>query len=112
VVGFYREVLRVLRPGGTFCYADCLPPSLVPRLARALSLLGFIQQRQVDITANVAHAITLGIAEYRQTLLESCQSAEGVEQAESLVNSIRGSIFENYKSGRTHYWIWQLRKRR
>ena len=50
---FYREVFRVLRPGGHFCYTDVLPTRRVPDLEALLAETGFEMLRRRDITANV-----------------------------------------------------------
>lgn len=51
---FYREVARVLRPGGTFLYADLMPVGIVGAIARVMGALGFTLLHHRDISPNVA----------------------------------------------------------
>lgn len=50
---FYREVARILRPGGTFLYADLMPTTVVDAIARVMDELGFTLLHHRDISANV-----------------------------------------------------------
>lgn len=54
VESFYREVARILRPGGTFLYADLMPTPVVATIARVMAELGFTLRHHRDISANVA----------------------------------------------------------
>jgi SAM-dependent methyltransferase len=57
---FLREVLRVLRPGGHFCFADITDASgHTARLNRLFEELGFTVLQKEDITANVVKSLTL-----------------------------------------------------
>jgi SAM-dependent methyltransferase len=51
---FYREVARVLRPGGTFLYADLMPTTVVTMIERVLARLGLERTVHRDISENVA----------------------------------------------------------
>jgi phthiocerol/phenolphthiocerol synthesis type-I polyketide synthase E len=53
VGAFYREVERVLRPGGRFLYADLHSAERWPDLRRQVRERGFVWVRERDITANV-----------------------------------------------------------
>ena len=53
VEAFYREVARILRPGGTFLYADLMPTPIVATIARVFADLGFTARHHRDISANV-----------------------------------------------------------
>ncbi|MEM6794702.1 MAG: class I SAM-dependent methyltransferase, partial [Acidobacteriota bacterium] len=50
---FYREVYRVLEPGGHFCYTDVWPVVRMRELEEALRETGFELLRRRDITSNV-----------------------------------------------------------
>jgi phthiocerol/phenolphthiocerol synthesis type-I polyketide synthase E len=54
---FYREVRRVLRPGGLFLYGDVLPRPRSDAALRQLQRLGFAVIRSRDVTANVARSV-------------------------------------------------------
>ena len=53
---FYREVARVVRPGGSFLYTDLFPRPLVPACRDALVALGFDVVSEQDVTPNVARS--------------------------------------------------------
>lgn len=50
---FFREVFRVLRPGGWFLYADLMGPEAMDRNIKQLCGLGFEKTRDQVITSNV-----------------------------------------------------------
>jgi len=50
---FFREVARILRPGGWFLYADLINHGVLPAYRRVLAALGFELVTDRDITANV-----------------------------------------------------------
>lgn len=50
---FYREVFRVLRPGGYFLYSDVLPKEKHVESEEYLKELGFTVLRNQDITSNI-----------------------------------------------------------
>jgi SAM-dependent methyltransferase len=56
---FYAEVLRVLRPGGYFFYADLQWPDAIDALSATLQGIGFELLQTDDITANVSRALQL-----------------------------------------------------
>ena len=56
---FFREVARLLRPGGTFLHADLLPTELVAAVRRVCADLGFEETHHRDISANVAASSVL-----------------------------------------------------
>jgi len=50
---FYREVYRVLKPGGYFLYTDIFPNAELPDFISYLKSLGFSLEVDRDITSNV-----------------------------------------------------------
>jgi phthiocerol/phenolphthiocerol synthesis type-I polyketide synthase E len=50
---FYREVFRVLRPGGWFLYTDVLPTADTRRSLSALAETGLVLRAERDVTPNV-----------------------------------------------------------
>jgi SAM-dependent methyltransferase len=69
---FYREVARVLRPGGVFCYADNMHPDQAAEADRLLAGMGATVMWSRDITREVSRGIELNdelLAEVRASLL-------------------------------------------
>lgn len=53
VCAFYRQVFRVLTPGGDFLYTDAMPVGRFAECTRYLRQTGFVPELDRDITANV-----------------------------------------------------------
>jgi ubiquinone/menaquinone biosynthesis C-methylase UbiE len=53
IFAFYRQVFRVLAPGGDFLYTDAMPVGRFVECTRYLRQTGFAQELDRDITANV-----------------------------------------------------------
>jgi SAM-dependent methyltransferase len=56
VVAFYRQVFRVLRPGGRFLYADSFETEALPGRVEALRGIGFTLNDRRDITENIVRS--------------------------------------------------------
>ncbi|MEL7208161.1 MAG: class I SAM-dependent methyltransferase [Actinomycetota bacterium] len=56
VEAFHHEVARVLKPGGTFLYADLMPAEIIPAIERVMNGLGLVRERHRDISPNVAES--------------------------------------------------------
>lgn len=66
IEAFYREVARVLRPGGAFLYTDLFPRPVLDACRQALVALGFEVEHERDITANVARSRATRAARQKQ----------------------------------------------
>jgi len=53
IQSFYAEVYRVLAGGGYFLYTDLMPVQQIQACVGRLALLGFVVQRDRDVTPNV-----------------------------------------------------------
>jgi SAM-dependent methyltransferase len=109
---FLREVARVLRPGGRFCFADIVQGG---ELADLRELLGRVPALRVldeqDITANVARAIERNREHLSRLLLDATDPhlCNGAIVAD-LIRSINVQIHDNYASGRWGYRVWLVEK--
>jgi SAM-dependent methyltransferase len=54
IESFFREVARLVRPGGHFLYTDLMRASLVEPFKATMAALGFELTHERDITANVS----------------------------------------------------------
>lgn len=101
---FYREVKRVLVPGGYFLYSDCLAPHRMREGMDFLASIGLRLERDRDITSNV--------------LLSCDQVARGRLQAygtssvelEDFLGAPGSHYYESMREGRMTYRILKLRK--
>jgi len=65
---FFAEVVRVLKPGGHFLYADIRSQEELPEWSQQLAATGLDQLEEEDITARVVEALVLD-NERRQRLI-------------------------------------------
>ncbi len=105
---FYREVHRLLRPGGHFLYADLLAASKLAGLRSFWDELGFAVERELDITGNVllscdetarVHARAFGDGGSLRSFVDSFVAAPG------------SATYEVMKNGEGRYMSCKLRKR-
>ena len=103
---FYSEVSRVLVPGGRFLYADCLPVERFREAAELLDRLGFVVERERDITTNV-------IASCDQ-IAKSRVGAYGAGNDGGVLNDFLGApgshFYEEMRARRWTYRIYKLRR--
>ena len=106
IADFHLEVLRVLKTGRYFLYADLLPAMLASERIKNLQEIGFVLERNRDITKNVL----LSCDETAERRLGAF--AEGHDSG--LMNeflSVPGSqVYEELRNGEWAYKILRLRK--
>ena len=103
---FYREVHRVLRPGGWFLYTDCLPVERVAWSAAELETCGFVLARYRDITTNVL----LSCDAVAGTRVESFDEAGRDDTLVSFLGVPGSANYELMRTGQWRYWIRTLQK--
>lgn len=109
---FLAEVVRVLRPGGAFCYADVVRAAELPALARALAAERRLRVlREADITAGVARGIERGRTALAG-LLDGARDASLANSAiiDHLVHSINVQVHRHLAEGRWRYRAWRLER--
>ena len=105
VRNFFREVFRVLEPGGDFLYTDVLPVQQASDWAGLLQGAGFHLEEDRDISRNVMLSCD-AVARHRMQAYQPGSNA--------VMNNFLGTpgshVYEEMKSGRWTYRIMHLRK--
>ncbi len=104
---FYAEVHRVLVPGGYFLYTDALAVRQMINAIGYLEHIGFVMERDRDITANVLRSCD-EIASSRMQAF-SDRNDQGLMQ--NFLGTPGSQVYEEMRSGRWTYRILKLRKR-
>ncbi len=106
IYAFYREVHRVLGPGGRFLYTDLMPVEHLESYGSCLRGLGLALERDQDITPNVLRSLEAHAARN----LEVHDAPEGREVMEFFLAMPGSKPYRDLQEGRLSYRIWQLRK--
>lgn len=106
IYAFYREVHRVLGPGGRFLYTDLMPVAHMESYRSCLGGLGMTLERDQDITANVLRSLDSHAARN----LEVHDAPAGKEVMEFFLATPGSKPYRDLQEGRLSYRIWQLRK--
>jgi SAM-dependent methyltransferase len=106
---FFREVKRVLRPGGELLLTDFRPAAQVEPLLASIAAQGFELMHREDIAANVVHALELESERKRSALARYGDGA--IERGFRDFFGISGSpIHRALRSRETAYFCLRLRK--
>ncbi len=106
VRNFYREVYRVLAPGGHFLYTDVLPVQRAADWTGLLQATGLRVESDRDITPNVLRSCD-EVARYR---LRAYHDSAGAAVMNNFLGTPGSHVYEEMKSGRWTYRIMRLRK--
>lgn len=104
---FFAEAYRVLKPGGTFIYADIMNAADVPRYEKIWNRLGFRMTMNRDITANVLQSGEASFGNRIQVLGGSFESDEGTME---WLEAPGTQKHEDMKAGRRLFKIMHLVK--
>jgi phthiocerol/phenolphthiocerol synthesis type-I polyketide synthase E len=102
---FYREVYRVLAPGGHFLYSDCLPPDRFREATAYLEEVGLQIEQDRDITSNVL----LSCDEVSRQRVQAYRGAS--PELETFLGAPGSQYYEDMRAGRWTYRILRLHKK-
>ena len=106
IYAFYREMYRVLGPGGTFLYTDLMPVEHMDSYRSCLEGLGLTLERDQDITPNVL----LSLASYAARNLDVHAAPASREVMEFFLATPGSKPYRDLQEGRLSYRIWQFKK--
>ena len=104
---FFVEVLRVLRPGGYFCYTDgCWADD---DCSEELLDLGFDLLERLEITSNVLQALRKDSAR-RAKLFDAMKDRDLREEYKHWGGVVGYRAYNRFEAGQTRYFSHRLRK--
>jgi ubiquinone/menaquinone biosynthesis C-methylase UbiE len=104
---FFAEVLRVLKPGGYFCYTDgCWADD---DCTEDLLETGFELLERLEITSNVLHALRKDSAR-RSALFDAMRNRELREEYKHWGGVVGYRAYNRFEAGQTRYFSHRLRK--
>jgi ubiquinone/menaquinone biosynthesis C-methylase UbiE len=104
---FFAEALRVLRPGGHFCYTDgCWADD---DCTEDLLDAGFELLERLEITSNVLHALRKDSAR-RAALFDAMRNRELREEYKDWGGVVGYRAYNRFEAGQTRYFSHRLRK--
>jgi SAM-dependent methyltransferase len=108
---FYREVARVLRPGGSFLYTDLFQEHLFPACRGALVALGLEIVSEQDVTPNVARSRATRAERQKQAFAESAGALGGAGAGyEEWVGEEGSELHDALVDGTGRYAVLRLRR--
>jgi SAM-dependent methyltransferase len=104
---FFAEVLRVLKPGGFFCYTDgCWADD---DCTEDLLAAGFELLERLEITSNVLHALRKDSTR-RTALFDGMRNRELREEYKHWGGVVGYRAYNRFEAGQTRYFSHRLRK--
>jgi ubiquinone/menaquinone biosynthesis C-methylase UbiE len=105
---FWREVARVLPPGGDFLYTDLFPRHLLGACRSALQALGFELRTEQDVTANVARSRATRAERQKRAFAETVEG--GGAGYEEWVGEEGSELHQALVDGSGQYHVLRLRR--
>lgn len=103
---FYKEVFRVLKPGGYFLYTDLLSTTLLHHCKQLLQDLGFLIEQERDITTNVL----LSCDETARSHLNAFDRGNDAQLINNFLGVPGSQVYTEMRSGKSSYRIFKLAK--
>jgi len=106
---FFAEVVRVLRPGGDFLFADVGPMPYIEAVREELERCGLSILEQEDITSNVTEALEQNTQRHRASIQK--EVPVGLRAIFRNFAGLKGTpVFDAIRSGSWEYVRYVLRK--
>lgn len=107
VESFYREVHRVLAPGGPFLYGDAfISAERHERSLRALAELGFVMERADEVTANVVLSCDQIAARRQQAFARRTDT----DVINNFLATPGSDIYDALSTGAASFWLYRFRR--
>lgn len=108
---FLNQVMRVLRPGGYFLFADFRPADKVNALQKSIQEAGFILIKSTDITDNVYHSLKLDSDKKKALIQDTIHKP--FKKLFFEFAALKGTrTYEKFKRKELRYLSFVLQKRR
>ena len=109
IKAFFREVHRILSPGGHFLFADMIENGKVNDIRNKLRDSGFSIYREKEITRNVARGLELD-TQRREKLIQDNIPGFLRRSFEKFAGTQGTKRFESFSNGKFEYWSFVLTK--
>ena len=107
---FFREVNRVLKPGGHFLLADMIKKEEVREMHNRIQQEGFQIESKANITNNVINA--LGKDSHRRVKLITTLVPGFLRSAFKQFAGTEGTVrYDSFINGKYEYWVFKLNKK-
>ncbi len=104
---FYKEVWRVLRPGGNFLYTDLIPDERIGEYQEFLENLGFVTEHTIDITSNVL----LSCDEMANVHSKAFTKENDSDIMANFLAVPNSPVYNEMKNGKTRYLLFRFHKK-
>lgn len=109
IVGFFKEVYRILNPNGHFLFADVIGKGKVDDIRKKLQHCGFKIHNENEITKNVAKGLELDTSR-REFMIQKKVPGFLKKAFEKWAGTKGTDRFNSFNNGKYEYWSFVLTK--